>query len=250
MQSAKNKRKTSPKGRSLRPRRPFVAATFAMTMDGRITTRSFSPVDFTSREDKRHLFYQRSLGDAVLVGHTTVRRDNVKLGVPDPAMREERLRRGQSEYPMRVIVSNAGQIDPDLRIFQNAFSPIIIFSTTRMPRSTQKILRRKATLHLSPEREVDLSWMLSQLWRDYRVRRVACEGGPSLFRAMLALGLVDQLSLTIAPFLFGGDAPTLTGMSREFLPSTVRCILTEMRTVGQECYLTYRIRSGKRPPST
>jgi len=41
--------------------RPFVAATFAMTVDGKITTRNFTPVDFTSREDKLHLFRQRAL---------------------------------------------------------------------------------------------------------------------------------------------------------------------------------------------
>ena len=52
--------------RSRRPtrRRPFVAATFAMTADGKITTREYSPVDFTSREDKMHLLRQRSLADA------------------------------------------------------------------------------------------------------------------------------------------------------------------------------------------
>ena len=51
---------------------------------------------------------------------------------------------------------------------------------------------------------------------DYRVRTVACEGGASLFRALLEGGLVDQLNLTIAPYLFGGrDAPTLTGLSKD-----------------------------------
>src|SRR6266446_4133190 len=59
-------------------RRPFVAATFAMTVDGKITTRTFSPVDFTSREDKLHLFRQRALADAVLIGHSTLKRDNVR----------------------------------------------------------------------------------------------------------------------------------------------------------------------------
>jgi riboflavin biosynthesis pyrimidine reductase len=63
-------------------RRPFVIATFAMTVDGKITTRNFSPVDFTSREDKLHLLRQRSLGDAVLVGHSTLKQDNVRLGLP------------------------------------------------------------------------------------------------------------------------------------------------------------------------
>ncbi|MDQ2658884.1 MAG: hypothetical protein M3Y03_00515, partial [Verrucomicrobiota bacterium] len=45
------------------PERPFVAATFAMTADGKITTREYSPIDFTSREDKQHLLRQRALAD-------------------------------------------------------------------------------------------------------------------------------------------------------------------------------------------
>src|SRR5438874_3914242 len=89
-----------------RSARPFVAATFAMTIDGKITTRAFSPVDFTSREDKKHLLRQRSLGDAVLIGRSTLEHDNVRLGLPDPKMRAEREARAQSPYPLRVIVSN------------------------------------------------------------------------------------------------------------------------------------------------
>ena len=214
-----------------------------MTVDGKITTRKFSPVDFTSREDKAHLIRQRALGDAVLIGHTTLKRDNVRLGLPLKELREARLARGQRPYPLRVIVSKEGRIDPTLNIFQTDFSPIVIFSTTRMPRKYQIALRKKATLHLSDSRSVDLEWMLHQLWREYRIRTVACEGGASLFRALLEEELVDQLNLTIAPYLFGGrDAPTLTGLSKEFLPASVHCSLVEMRTVADECFVTYRIK--------
>src|SRR4051812_17081711 len=129
--------------------RPFVAVTFAMTLDGKITTKNFSPVDFTSREDKTHLLRQRALGDAVLIGHSTLKHDNVRLGVPDPKMREARLKRRQSEYPLRVIVSNEGRIDSTLNLFKVDISPIVIFSTTRMPLRYQKALRKRATLHLS-----------------------------------------------------------------------------------------------------
>jgi len=60
-------------------------------------------------------------------------------------------------------------------------------------------------------------------------------------------GLVDQLNLTVAPYLFGGSkAPTLTGLSKEFLPVSVHCSLIEMRTVGDECFLKYRIKHGRR----
>lgn len=218
-----------------------------MTVDGKITTKNFSPVDFTSREDKTHLLRQRALGDAVLIGHSTLKHDNVRLGLPDPKMRETRIARGQTPYPLRVIVSNEGRIDDSLKIFQADISPIVIFSTIRMPARYQKALRKKAILHLSAARSVDLAWMLQQLRRDYGVRTVACEGGATLFRALLEQDLVDQLNLTIAPYLFGGtNAPTLTGLSKEFLPSGIHCSLTEMRTVGEECFLTYRIKHRRR----
>ena len=242
MKSASRKNKS----RS-RPKRPFVAVTFAMTVDGKITTKNFSPVDFTSREDKTHLFRQRALGDAVLIGHSTLKQDNVRLGLPDPKMREERVARGQTPFPLRVIVSNEGRIDVSLKLFQTDISPILIFSTTRMPARYQKALRTKATLHLSAARSVDLAWMLQQLRRDYGVRAVACEGGATLFRSLLEQDLVDQLNLTIAPYLFGGaNAPTLTGLNKNFLPRSVRCSLTEMRTVGEECFLTYRIKRRRK----
>jgi riboflavin-specific deaminase-like protein len=229
--------------RSAQLRRPFVMATFAMTLDGKITTRTFSPIDFTSREDKQHLLRQRALGDAVLIGHSTLKQDNVRLGLPQGELRETRIKRGQTPYPLRVIVSNEGKIDPHLNIFQTDLSPIVIFSTTRMPRNHRVGLMQKATLHLSKSRHVDLAEMLHRLRTEYKVRTVACEGGATLFRALLERDLVDQLNLTIAPLLFGGaNAPTLTGLSKDFLPASVHCSLKEMRVVGDECFLTYRVK--------
>jgi riboflavin-specific deaminase-like protein len=226
--------------------RPFVVATFAMTVDGKVTTKNLSPVDFTSRDDKLHLFRQRASADAVLIGHTSLKRDNVRLGLP-AEMQEARMKRGQTRGPIRVIVSNEGKIDHRLKVFQSDVSPIIIFSTKRMPRKYQHALEKKATLHLSDTRHVDLVVMLQTLGRKYKVRTLACEGGPTLFRALLEQGLIDQLNLTIAPYMFGGaKAPTLTGVSKKFLPASVHCLLSDMRTVGDECFLTYRIKHQRR----
>jgi len=218
-----------------------------MTVDGKITTRAFSPVDFTSREDKLHLLRQRALGDGVLIGRSTLAHDNVRLGLPDPKMRAEREARGQSPYPLRVIVSNEGRIDRALKIFETGTSRIVIFSTTRMPRKYRASLLDKAILHLSKSRNVDLAHMMHRLFVEYKVRTIACEGGATLFRSLLEADLVDQLNLTIAPYLFGGaKAPTLTGLSRDFLPKSVQCALTDMHVVGDECFLTYRIKRRRK----
>ncbi len=197
--------------------RPFVVATFAMTADGKVTTRTLAPVDFTSREDKLHLFRQRALADAVLIGHTSLKRDNVRLGLP-AELQEARTKGGQSRCPLRVIISNKGRIDHQLKIFQ------------------------------SDAEHVDLPIMLATLRNKYNVRRLACEGGPTLFRALLKRSFIDQLNLTIAPYMFGGaKAPTLTGLSKEFLPHSARCLLIDMRKIGDECFLTYRIKHQRKP---
>jgi riboflavin-specific deaminase-like protein len=235
-------RRSRHKGPSDIRKRPFVIATFAMTADGKVTTKNFGPVDFTSREDKLHLFRQRALADAVLIGHTSLKRDNVRLGLPAD-LQELRMKRGQSRWPLRVIISNKGRIDDRLKIFQSDVSPIIIFSTKRMPQKNQKTLQRKATLHLTDAEHVDLAVMLGILRNQYKVRTLACEGGPTLFRALLEEDLIDQLNLTIAPYMFGGaTAPTLTGLSNKFLPACVHCTLTDVRRVGDECFLIYRIK--------
>src|SRR5947199_5011536 len=133
----------------LQKKRPFVSITFAMTVDGKITTRDFGPVDFTSREDKLHLFRQRALADAVMIGHSTLKRDNVRLGLPDD-LREERIKRGQTRGPLRVIVSNEGKIDNHLKIFRSdpaKTGPILVFSTRRMPKEVRAGLAGKAILH-------------------------------------------------------------------------------------------------------
>jgi riboflavin biosynthesis pyrimidine reductase len=134
-----------------------------------------------------------------------------------------------------------------LKIFQSDISPIVIFSTKRMPQKYQRALEQNATLHLSDKKNVNLAAMLKTLRHEYAVRTVACEGGPTLFRSLLKQGLVDRLNLTVAPYLFGGaKAPTLTGVGTEFLPASVRCSLSQMRTVGEECFLTYRIKHPRR----
>jgi len=119
-----------------------------------------------------------------------------------------------------------------------------------MPKKFQTALREKAILHLCKLRDVDLAEMMHTLRNRYQVWTVACEGGPTLFRSLLEHGLVDQLNLTIAPYMFGGaSAPTLTGLSNEFLPASVHCSLIDMRVVGDECFLAYRIKRSRRRSS-
>ena len=222
---------------------PFVSVNFALTWDGKVSTRNFTPSDFSSPEDKRRLLAIRAKGDALLVGARTLIADNMSMGLPDVELRAGRLRRKQSEFPLRVILSNTGEISPDLRVFSESFSPIVIFSTLRMsPERRTQLEKKNATVYLGEGQTVDLRAALATLRAVHGVKKLVCEGGPRLFRGLLEGELVNEINLTLCPRIFGGQtAPTLTGAPGEFLPESLRWKLVKMEIVGGESFLRYRV---------
>jgi len=222
--------------------RPRVSVNFAITWDGRISTRNHTPSDFSSKSDKHRLLAIRSEADAVLAGAATIAADNMTMGLPDPKLREARQKRRQAEYPLRVLLSNSGKIDPSLRVFEKDFSPVVIFSTERMPQKTRTALASKAELRLAEGSSVDLPAMMRTLRSEFEIDSVDCEGGGSVFRSLLAEDLVDEIHLTLCPRVFGGEkAPTLTGIAGEFLPASVKCVLESMQVEEGECFLRYTV---------
>ena len=222
--------------------RPFVTANFAITADGRVSTRALTPADFSSPRDKRRLVEIRASCDAVLASVKTVASDNMSMGLPAGELRAARVAKGRPAFPLRVLLTNRGRIDPALRIFTKTFSPIIIFATEEMPRRIRVALAGKATLYLQDSDHLDLAQMLRTLRGRHRVRRLVCEGGPQILRALLSAQLIDELHVTVCPRVFGGaKAPTLTGLAGAFLPRSVSLELRDMQVIADECYLRYRI---------
>ena len=227
------------------PPRPFVTANFAITADGRISTRNFSPSDFSSPRDKRRLLEIRAACDAVLVGARTLAADAMTLGISAGDLRAARKKRGRPGLPVRVVVSNTGRLNPALRIFREPGAPIVIFSTVRMPPRARRALAQKAEIFLHDSPAVDLGKALATLRRVHGVRRLVCEGGGTLFRSMAASGLVDELHLTFCPHIFGGrGAPTLTGLVSRFFPKSIRLRLAEMLVAGDECFTRWKVLRG------
>lgn len=224
--------------------RPRVIANFAVTADGKVSTRNFTRTGFTSQADKRRLLEIRSLGDALLAGASTVSRDRMSMGITAEDLKKRRRSFGLASEPLRVIVTNRGAINLSWKVFQTPGSQIIVFSTRRMPQSVRASIVQHADLWIFNAPEVDLAVMLRILRSTYRVRMVVCEGGPRLFRALLEIGAVDELHLTWAPLIFGGaKAPTLTGLPGRFLPATIHCRLRKMEVKGNECFLSYSLQT-------
>lgn len=219
--------------------RPFVTANFAITADGRISTRNFTPSDFSSRSDKRRLVKIRAACDAVLVGARTLAADTMTLGLRGIRAKQP---------PLRVIVSNSGRIDPSLRVFRTAGAPIVIFTTRKMSAKTRDALAQVADIFVNPTPEVDLTLALAILRADYGVKRLVCEGGGTLLHSFAAADLLDELHLTLCPLVFGGiAAPTLTGVAGKFLPKSTQLRLMEMKRVGNECFTRWLVVRDREP---
>lgn len=218
-------------------RRPKVLVNFAITADGKVSTRCFTPTGFTSTADKDRLRTIRSLGDGLLVGAKTVAADSMSMGLTDPALQAERRARGQAAEPMRILLTNSGQLDFRWKVFQNTRSPLIIFSTRSMTEKARNRIPGFCDLWIFDEVEVPLLRALDILKRDYHLNSLVCEGGPRLFGALLKIGAVDDLYLTHAPRIFGGQfAPTLSGLPAEFFSAPVTLRLKEAKQIGCELH--------------
>jgi riboflavin-specific deaminase-like protein len=228
---------TGPEGLQTRPR---VTVHFAVTLDGKVSTPRHTPAQFTSANDKKRLLKVRSENDAVMVAKGTLETDRMSLGIPDQVLRNERLRRGASKEPLRVIVSASGEIGLDLPIFQNPGAPIVLYTTSRISVPKRAELDAKIAVYEAGKEQVDLHYVLSHLYSHYQVHAVVCEGGPTLVRSLAEVDLIDRIVLTVAAKLFGGRlAPTLSGPPGDFLPASRHFKLVNTEIGDNEFYLTY-----------
>ena len=222
--------------------RPHVIINMAMSVDGKVSSSAQEPVAFTSREDRRLLLKIRSRCDAMIVGSHTVALGYQDMGISNPLLRAARLRRGQTEYPLRVIVSGRLNLSRTLGLFKAPISPILIACCESAPRSRRHEFSRLGHLIVCGRSEVDIPRLFSLLATNYRVRIILCEGGPTLNDALFRSGWVNELYLTLSPRIVGGrNAPTLVeGMGCNRLQDAARGRLVACRKDETEWFLRYK----------
>lgn len=196
---------------------PFVLVNMAMTADGKIATANRLVSSFSSALDHEHLLALRATADAVMAGARTVDSAPINLGPGPVKFRRQRLKRGLAEYNLRVIVSRSGSVNPQSRIFQQRFSPIIILTTHQAgPARIRRLCALADVVKICGRKEVNLKTALRWLRKCWRVKRVLCEGGGELNDALFRAGLVNELHLTICPKIFGGRVAPTTADGRGF----------------------------------
>jgi riboflavin-specific deaminase-like protein len=211
--------------------RPFVAMNFAATVDGRATIEGVSgPIGSTT--DTEMLAGLRTRFDAVMIGAGTMRAERYGRVVPRQEKRERRERLGLPHDPLMVIVSGRLDLPWDAPLFTEGGRVLIFTASEADPPETTSRLR----IVRHPD-QVDLAGALAHLRGERGVRALLCEGGPLLHAELQALGLVDELFLTIAPKLSGGEAPRIVEGA---LPEVARLELAWLLEEHGELFARYR----------
>jgi riboflavin-specific deaminase-like protein len=184
--------------------RPRLAVNFALTLDGRAAIGGRSgPIG--SDTDTAMLAGLRTRFDAVMIGAGTMRAERYGRPVGKQETRERRERIGLPHDPLMVIVSGRLDLPWDAPLFAEEGGRVLIFTSSEAePPEVGPSLR--VVRH---EGRVDLVEAMRYLRRERGIRALLCEGGPHLHGGLEAAGLVDELFLTLAPKLTGGEAPTL-----------------------------------------
>lgn len=116
------------------------------------------------------------------------------------------------------------------------FDAVMIGAGTKRAEGYDRIEKPLIVVESGPDGRVDLPALL-RLQREQGVRSLLCEGGPTLHRSLQALGLVDELFLTISPKLAGGSGPNL--LSGE-LPEEIGLELAWLLEEGGELFARYQ----------
>lgn len=178
--------------------RPWVMGNFVSTIDGAAVVDGGSSA-INDPDDKELFAAIRVVPDFILVGAETVRAENYGPVDLDEERRALRRGAGLDDVPHLVIATRSLDLDPDMRVFSNPERRVTILTNEDAPEDRVDALSEVAdVVRLSGTAPMDLLHYMRM------AKVVLCEGGPSLIGQFIAAGLVDELSLTIAPLLVAG----------------------------------------------
>jgi diaminohydroxyphosphoribosylaminopyrimidine deaminase/5-amino-6-(5-phosphoribosylamino)uracil reductase len=195
---AEARRLNAPYLKLLATGRPWVHAKWAMTLDGKIATRSGDSRWISNEASRRRVHQLRGRVDAIVVGIGTVLADNPELTARPPGPRTA----------TRVVLAGQGRLPADCLLARTARSvPTLVATATGLPADRRQALEALGCevlplpdAHGWPE----LGALLDELGRR-RFTNVLVEGGSAVLGSLRDGGLIDEVHVFIAPRLVGGE---------------------------------------------
>ena len=179
---------------------PFVTAKFAMSLDGKIATRTGHSRWISSPESRRYAHELRNLSDAIVVGAGTVVIDDPRLTT--------RIEDLEVRHPLRIVVDSRGRAPVEAQIFSADLPGKTALATTEKapPNHCDKLESRGVEiwrLATDPNGQVDLRSLLERVALE-EMLTVLVEGGSGLLGSFFECELVDQALVSVAPKVIGG----------------------------------------------
>ncbi|HET6454729.1 MAG TPA: 2,5-diamino-6-(ribosylamino)-4(3H)-pyrimidinone 5'-phosphate reductase, partial [Armatimonadota bacterium] len=218
---------------------PFVLWKTAMTLDGKIATRTGDSRWVTGEKARRHVHKLRAQSDAIMVGVGTVIADDPQLTVREGARGREGER---AKNPIRVVVDSQGRTPVDAKVVNGEAPTIIIMGRKACEEKLDKLWAAgiKILCVQDVEGGVDLRYSMAELGK-MGINRILLEGGGELAASMLAEGLVDKGLVFIAPKIVGGrDAKTpVEGEGVELMSQALAVSRPKIRRFGDDLALEF-----------
>ena len=221
--------------------RPFAAITMVVTVDGAISPPSSSYPRVGGLEDQRTYRRLRIHFDAVLRGAKTVG-INLNRNLMNPPIVAARRDLGREAPPLVGMVTNSGRIDPGGAIFKRGeypFRPLVF--APKAAEIAPELAEVGEVVRLGDE-IVDLASVYAYLGNERGVRRILCEGGPTLNHAVIGEGLADEFLLSVSPRIYGEARPrtAVEGGAPYRLNDLPEMSLIASRVIGDHAFLRYR----------
>jgi riboflavin-specific deaminase-like protein len=224
--------------------RPFVYLNMVTSVDGKATVDG-SERGLGSADDKRMMQELRVHADAVMNGASTLRVSGSTPRVLDRALKQQRRDRGLSPQPLGVVVTRSGAVPLDVPFFTSSeFDAVVIVTDTTPSERVRAIRDTGRRVVAVPNRLDNGRDIVEVLQREFGVRRLLCEGGPTLNDALIRAGVVDELFITLAPWIVAGtgNLTAVEGLAfaRETMPRlSLKAHLHDAAT--DELYLRYAV---------
>ena len=216
-------------------KKPYVVLKYAMTMDGKIATRTGASKWITGEESRMEVQRLRHRYMAIMAGIGTVLADDPMLNV-----RVEGLK-----SPVRVICDSGLRIPMDSNIVKTAkeYRTIVAYCEQNKLREKPGMLNDAGITTIptpSDNGHVDLGYLMEYLGQQ-GIDSVLAEGGGTLNDSLIRAGLADRIEVFIAPKVFGGaDAKSpVEGIGTVAVDDAARFSLMDIRRHGEDIQLSY-----------
>lgn len=211
--------------------RPKVILSAAMTLDGKIATKT-GDSKLSSIQDKVRIHKLRSKVDAILVGSNTIKRDDPLLTV----------RHTKGKNPLRIILDSKANIDQKSQIIKTCkkIPTIIAVSKKASKKNIDKLKKYPLEIIITGNKLVNIKNLLRILSKK-KIKTLLVEGGGTVNWEFVKQGLVDEIIITITPYLIGGkNAITLVeGEGYSLIQKATKLKLKKTCRLGNEIVLNY-----------